>query len=186
MHVFIAAGLLPLLEQKSVNILEMGFGSGLNPLLTLIESEKSDHLIHFETVEAYPISLDQASQLNYLSQLNRGDLKDIFLKFHTAQSGELVRHGHFSFAKHLTKLEDAHFETKFDLVYYDAFSPLDQEELWTPEIFIHITTFLNPGAILVSYCCKGTFKRSLKAAGFQIEKIPGPPGKREMIRAVYP
>jgi len=184
MHVFIASGLKHL-GKDSVNILEMGFGTGLNALLTMMEVKNSEQAVHYETVEAYPLDLESVSELNYISELDARSFADDFEKLHTCAWGEKLEFKNFSFVKHLVKLEESSFRTSFDLVYFDAFAPLTQEELWTPEIFQHLSTFLNPGAILVSYCAKGSFKRALMSAGFEIEKIPGPPGKREMIRGTY-
>lgn len=186
LHVFIASGLRHLAKPSiNINILEMGFGTGLNALLTLIEAEKLGSQVHYETVEAYPLSIEQVSELNYISELNAFDHAEDFERLHSSSWDSLEIFSNVSFKKHFTKLEDANFDVLFDLVYYDAFAPLTQEELWTPEIFCHLAKFLNPGAILVSYCAKGSFKRALMSAGFNIEKIPGPPGKREMIRGTY-
>ena len=186
-HIFINSGLnfYPKNEDQ-INILEMGFGTGLNLLLTLINSEKTQKKIHFETVEAYPISHKHSRSLNYVDLLNRPDLSEAFVDIHVSEWNRTHQlNQQFSYKKHHLKLQDSHFTNLFDIVYYDAFAPDCQEELWTAEIFEHIARYLKPSAILVSYCAKGDFKRALIAAGFTIEKIPGPPGKREMIRATY-
>ena len=194
LHVFIEAGLKYYISKNEsskesldqINILEMGFGTGLNLLLTLIESENRPEKIHYSSVEAYPIGLELAYALNYPDLLNRTDLKQVLNRMH--KSNWNIKDSisdKFSYTKHLSKIEEASFEKKFDVVFYDAFAPECQEELWTPALFNHITQFLNPGAVLVSYCAKGDFKRALKFAGFEIQKISGPPGKREMIRGVY-
>ncbi len=184
MHVFIEAG-YKYLDGQNLRILEMGFGTGLNALLTYIESQKSQRRIEYVTVEAYPIEIAQFKELNYLEQLRRTDLVKEFEVLHTSPWNEQIELDSFLFMKLLSKLEDVVFSQKFDLVYYDAFAPLTQEELWTPEIFQHIGGAMNTGGVLVSYCAKGSFKRALQSAGFTIEKIPGPPGKREMIRGTY-
>ena len=187
MHIFIEAGLNHRFkDNENINILEMGFGTGLNLLLTHIESESKSSKFTYHTVEAYPITAEIAKDLNYLKILERQDLEKTFVGYHESTWNETHElSNQFSYQKHLVRLEDSHFDIKFDLVFYDAFAPECQEELWTVEIFSHIVRFLNPGAVLVSYCAKGDFKRALLAAGFDIEKIPGPPGKREMIRATY-
>ncbi|WP_235295675.1 tRNA (5-methylaminomethyl-2-thiouridine)(34)-methyltransferase MnmD [Portibacter marinus] len=183
-HVFIDSG-LKYLEKQQVNILEMGFGTGLNALLTYIYAAESGLKIYYETIEAYPIKMEKVRALNYLDQLNRKDLTKIFHDMHNSEWNEAHTFDDFTLRKVQAKIQEASFSGQFDLVYYDAFAPLTQEELWTPEIFKKIASYLNPNAVLVSYCCKGSFKRALNASGFTIEKIPGPPGKREMIRATF-
>lgn len=187
MHVFIEAGLKHRWKEiEETNILEMGFGTGLNLLLTYIESEKKVQNLAYHTIEAYPITMETAKKLNYINLLNRQDLSEVFSDIHKSTWDQIHSISErFSYQKHLTKLEDTDFDVKFDVVYYDAFAPQCQANLWTADIFSHISKFLNPGAVLVSYCAKGDFKRALIAAGFEIEKIPGPPGKREMIRANF-
>lgn len=186
-HVFIQSGLVEKAKSSGeLNILEMGFGTGLNLLLTHIFNEDKNLSIHYDTIEAFPIHVDTARTLNYCTSLNRPDLESLFLELHTSKwdiHHQLAKN--LSYRKLHTKLEEANLDQKYDLIYYDAFAPLTQEELWTPEIFQHLARFLNPSALLVSYCAKGSFKRALLSAGFSIEKIPGPPGKREMIRGTY-
>jgi tRNA U34 5-methylaminomethyl-2-thiouridine-forming methyltransferase MnmC len=184
-HVFINAGLQhSKLDHPS--ILEMGFGTGLNALLTMIHCANSSQVVHYETVEAYPLEISQIKKLNYLEELKvSSNLRTNFMRLHELSWGEIHQFPKFTFRKHLLKLEEVNLDHKFDIVFYDAFAPLTQEELWTPKIFQHLSQFLNQDAILVSYCAKGSFKRALMSAGFKIEKIPGPPGKREMIRGTY-
>lgn len=182
-HVFIEAGLKPLIEsgKKEISILEAGFGTGLNALLTFIEAEKSRTTINYTSLEAFPVSADIVSQLDYGNALNS---EHVFRKMHSLTWNE--NHSiseFFSLKKIEGKLEDFNAEEKFDLIYFDAFSPRVQPELWTEEIFKKMYALAAPGAILVTYCSKGDVRRAMIAAGFTVEKLPGPPGKREMLRA---
>lgn len=181
-HVFIEAGLNALDARSQLNILEMGFGTGLNVLLTMMNSNKR---IVYETIEAYPIDKEMAGKLNYLDILNAQDLKNEFEATHDARSGiEIELRPGFYFTKQITKLEDLRSTRKFDLVYYDAFAPRVQPELWTKAIFEKIFELMNNDGIMVTYCAKGEVKRNMKAAGFIVERLPGPLGKREMTRCI--
>ncbi len=187
--VFVDAG-LKFQEDKgktSISILEMGFGTGLNALMTLMQSKSNVH-IDYHTIEAYPLEEPQFSQLNYPAVLNLDvQTKDAFLQMHQCKSGVSTKLSErFTFSKYITKLEDFESSLKFDIVYYDAFAPSSQEELWSPDMMMKIFEMCNPGAILVTYCAKGSFKRALKSAGFELEALDGPIGKREMTRAHRP
>lgn len=168
-----------------VKILEMGFGTGLNALLTLIEAEQYKLPVHYTSLEAYPISVQEAEALNYIDFLNTPQLQETFNAFHAADSKEILSSSkYFTFQKHITKIEDFQPENTFNVVYYDAFAPTTQPHLWDEKMMAHIYQMLDDQAILVSYCAKGSFKRALRAAGFKVESLMGPPGKREMVRAV--
>lgn len=185
--VFLAAGLHYAKQNffSEINILEMGFGTGLNAILSLIEAEKYRIHISYDTIEAFPISLRQAKSLNYLDILNSNCLNTEFEKMHSSKSEEQIQlTKYFSFRKYLCKIEQFDVRDKFNVVYYDAFAPTTQPELWDEEMMKRIYEMLADQAVFVSYCAKGSFKRALKAAGFQIEPLPGPPGKREMTRAI--
>lgn len=184
LHVFIQSGLYNLYKEgESISIFEMGFGTGLNLLLTYIESVNNNIDIHYDSIEAYPIEVNTAQGLNYSSLLERPDLQEVFLGLHKSEWNTNIQvSSQFSYRKILGKLEEVDLSSRYDVVYFDAFAPLTQEELWTPEIFTKLAAHMNDSGVLVSYCAKGSFKRALQSAGFQIEKIPGPPGKREMIR----
>jgi tRNA U34 5-methylaminomethyl-2-thiouridine-forming methyltransferase MnmC len=182
--VFIDAGLDYIVSRgyREISILEMGFGTGLNALMTY-QSIKGIN-INYHTIEAYPINENQYSQLNYptVLSLTEKQSKD-FIRMHEAQSGDKISiSDHFEFTKHIIKIEDFKTTKKFDIIYYDAFAPTSQEELWTPELMAKLYAMCNPGAVLVTYCAKGSFKRALKSAGFKVEALEGPEGKREMTR----
>jgi tRNA U34 5-methylaminomethyl-2-thiouridine-forming methyltransferase MnmC len=183
LHVFIGAGLKPLIEsgEKEIKILEIGFGTGLNALLTLQEAEKSKLSIEYTSLEAFPLGNEITRQLNYGATLNA---PDEFGKLHSSSWAEAAEVSpHFRLKKIHTRLENFSTEEKFNLIYFDVFAPTVQPELWTGEIFRKMYALLETGGILVTYCSKGDVRRAMIAAGFQVEKLPGPPGKREMLRA---
>ena len=188
LHVFINAGFRQLDKQndKPVAILEMGFGTGLNALLTLIEQQESrpEIAIRYESVEAFPLEPTVAENLNYCEQLQHPELRDSFALMHNSEWNQPVSiTPQFTLTKHLLKLDRYWSDLPFDCIYFDAFAPNAQPELWTTEVFTQLYRMTEPGGILVTYCSKGDVRRALSAAGYQVEKIPGPPGKREMVRA---
>ena len=169
----------------SIKILEMGFGTGLNALLTMMEADKYRRSVSYNTVEAFPISLKSAQSLNYLDVLNIEKYRTQFDSMHSSDSLDQLRLSkYFSFRKHLCKIEDLIPQENYNVVYYDAFAPTTQPELWDEAMMKRIYDLLDEEAVFVSYCAKGSFKRALKAAGFIVEALPGPPGKREMTRAI--
>lgn len=185
--VFLAAGLHYARHNfiSDIKILEMGFGTGLNALLTILEAKKYRKRIQYDTLEAFPISVEQANSLNYLELLKCDEYAVQFDAMHKSESGQRQKlTDYFSFTKHLNKIEDFEPAYKYNVVYYDAFSPTTQPELWDEEMMKRIYDMLDDQAVFVSYCAKGSFKRALKAAGFIVEPLPGPPGKREMTRAI--
>jgi tRNA U34 5-methylaminomethyl-2-thiouridine-forming methyltransferase MnmC len=189
-HVFIEAGFKAVMALKAarrIHIFEMGFGTGLNALLTLIESEKQEGIIYYETVEDFPMDNEQSRSLNYCDKLQRNDLRIRFEQLHTCEwEKEIPITPNFIFKK--TRVNLLNFETSktFELIYFDAFDPNSQPELWTEEVFNKMFSILNPDGILVTYSSKGDVRRAMQSAGFSIDKIPGPPGKREMVRARRP
>ena len=182
-HVFITAGLqyvLPNVEQ--VRIFEMGFGTGLNALLSRMVAETNEQAIYYESVEVAPISVAQAQQLNYPDLL--GVEPSIFHQLHEADWNKQLRLSPFFQLKKLSgKLEEVDLGTDFNLVYFDAFAPSSQPELWESGVLTKLYEAMAPQGVFVTYCAKGVVKRCLRDIGFQVEGIPGPPGKREMIRA---
>ncbi len=185
-HVFLEAGLFPkALIHKELSVLEFGFGSGLNALLTLIEAERLGLHVRYETIEAFPLSAAQAAGLNYPESLGMPESREWLAAMHQAASGEsLLLTPHFRFRKVIGRFEDVAYSREFDVVYFDAFAPETQPELWTENVLGRAYEALRPQGVLVTYCAKGAVKRTLKSLGFELESIPGPPGKREMTRGV--
>lgn len=185
--VFIDAGLdfvKNLIPNKEINILEMGFGSGLNALMTAIFAKENQLAINYHTIEAYPISIESLDQLNYAKILNLDkEMASWFETMHSASSKTTVSNGSISFTKHIIEIESFEIQKEFDVIYYDAFSPTAQPELWTVEMMQKMNHCLKTGGVLTTYCAKGQFKRNLREAGFKVEGLPGPIGKREMTRA---
>jgi tRNA U34 5-methylaminomethyl-2-thiouridine-forming methyltransferase MnmC len=187
LHVFIKMGLEATLErQPSVRLLEVGFGTGLNALLTLQHTLISGADVHYDTLEKYPLTPQVVAQLQFNRFILNPELLDFFNPLHTAPWEQPVSiTPHFTLRKLETDLEAfAPAPESYDLIYFDAFAPEKQPHLWTDAIFQKMYDCLAPGGTLVTYCAKGSFKRSLKAAGFTVEALPGPPGKREMTRGV--
>lgn len=179
-HVFIDAGLRPLASLPQLNILEIGFGTGLNALLTFLSAP--DQKIHYTSLEAFPVEASVASSLNYCGLLGSNE-QAFFENMHNCEwERDIIISENFSLHKMKAKLQEAEFEMQFDLVYFDAFAPRVQPELWTEEIFSKLFSVMTANSILVTYCAKGEVKRNLKKAGFIVETLPGPPGKREMVR----
>jgi len=182
-HIFIEAGLKQCTKQK-INILEIGFGTGLNAFLTLLKAESSGKQIHYTTLEKYPVEIEKAIQLNYSDEI-APDKKQIFEQLHTSPWNEEIKLTPFFTLKKLeVDFTEAVFDAQFDVVYFDAFSPEKQPEMWNEALFSTIFTHCNPGAILTTYCAKGLVRRAMQDAGFKVERLPGPPGKREILRGL--
>ena len=184
LHVFIDSG-LKFSQLKKASILEIGFGTGLNALTTFDEAQKSALNIVYTSLEAFPLSWNEVANLNYLALEDFEHYSVPFKEMHTCGwENTCAISPDFSLRKMNLKLQDVAFENEFDLIYFDAFAPQIQPELWTEAIFAQMYKALKPYGILVTYCAKGSVKRALKAVGFELQSIPGPPGKREMSRAV--
>ena len=179
-HVFINAGLKQL-DKEKIRILEIGFGTGLNAFLTLLEAECE---VEYFAVERYPLDADIIRSLNY-GKLICKEKEGLFFDLHSAPweiSGPITA----NFTLHKTKGDSnvCAFPDKVDLVYFDAFAPDKQPEMWNQEIFDKLYRQMQQGGILVTYCAKGAVRRMMQKAGYSVERIPGPPGKREMLRAI--
>lgn len=184
-HVFIQAGLLPLLhEYSTLRVFEMGFGTGLNALLTLQQAVNCNRPVHYTTAELYPLQAHEYNTLNYCTLLQAPQMQPYFTAMHQAWNKETAIHPLFTLHKLQQSIEDVNLPAKCHLVYYDAFAPDDQPALWTEKIFAQMFAMLENNGILVTYCSKGSVRRALQAAGFMVAKLPGPPGKREITRAV--
>ena len=180
-HVFIRNGLLAE-EKKQFNILEIGFGTGLNALLTAQKSKQKKITINYHAIEVDPVLAYNYTQLNFtdLIGINNSEL----LKLHECSwQKEHIIHSFFKLTKYKISLEHYTSKMKFDIIYFDAFSPEKQPHLWSSEVFQHMYNLLNENGFLVTYCAKGTVKRTMKSIGFKIVSLDGPPGKRQMTRA---
>jgi tRNA U34 5-methylaminomethyl-2-thiouridine-forming methyltransferase MnmC len=184
-YVFIRNGLLYALAQPrtALYVLEVGFGTGLNAWLTCRLAEARQCFIYYTAIEAYPLPEVWWRQLNYAPHQ-----AEAFAQLHQAAWGTAVRlHPWFTLTKVHTKLEDAQLPAgHFDVVYFDAFAPNRQPELWAPHMLAKTTSALRSGGVWVTYSARGEVRRNLMALGLQVERLPGPPGKKHMLRAVAP
>ncbi len=171
---------------KDINLLEVGFGTGLNALLTVLEAKKLRRKINYVAIEPEPVETDILELLNYASVKGGTEAEGYFKKLHATDWRQpAFLSDYFIISKIQAKLEEISLrDEQFHLVYFDAFGPDVQPELWSEHIFTQLYKCMKPDGILVTYSCKGTVKRVLKASGFTIEKLPGPAGKREVLRAV--
>lgn len=182
-HVFIKNG-LSLFENQKISILEIGFGTGLNAFITLLEAKKMHQTIDYVGVEAYPISVDEVLLMNYVSELNATEESVLFDRMHESNWDEqIVFNNDFILTKRKQFFEEIDDENKFDLIYFDAFGYRVQPELWSTAIFEKMYKSLKKNGVLVTYAARGVVKRSMIEVGFTVEKLAGPPGKREMFRA---
>ena len=182
-HVFIKNG-LSLFEGRSVSVLEIGFGTGLNALITLKEAQNLKQTIDYVGIEAHPVSFDMAMQMNYVQQLDQDNLKSSFeLMHHSDWQKRIAITPDFSLIKEKKLFQEINNENQFDLIYFDAFGFRVQPELWSVEIFQKMYKALKKDGILVTYACRTSIKNAMKECGFTVEKLPGAPGKREMLRA---
>lgn len=180
-HVFIKNG-LSLLKEKSVSVLEIGFGTGLNAFITYLEAEKNDKIIDYVGVEAYPVLSDEVLQMNYVSELNAESKTEIFKKMHQISWDEKHQIStDFYLTKRKQLFQDIDDEATFDIIYFDAFGFTVQPELWSEEIFQKMYNALKPNGILTTYACRSSIKRAMISSGFSVQKLPGAPGKREML-----
>ena len=184
LHVFIEMGLKPMLEShkdsSKLNISEFGFGTGLNAILTA--QFPTEVQINYTGIEAFPVTAEELEAMNYGELLNDPDL---FQQLHnTAWENWSPITNDFHLLKYQSKFEDLKGSEDQDLIYFDAFGPRPQPELWTVDIFKICYSMLKTGGFLTTYCAQGQARRNMIAAGFEVERLPGPPGKREMLRAV--
>ena len=184
-HVFIKAGFDYVLmnhpDSPHLNILEFGFGTGLNALLTAKRSSINGK-VKYETLEKYPLPEDIINALNYGENLGNDFL---FKKIHSVEwEKEIEITTSFSIKKTKTDFRDYHSSNKYHLIYFDAFAPGKQPKLWEKSMFIKCYNLLSNGGVLVTYSAKGQFKRDLKAIGFEVDSLTGPPGKFEITRAI--
>ena len=183
LHVFIDSG-FRYITKNEISIFEVGFGTGLNAMLTFIETEKLNKTVNYTTIELYHIDKEIFTQLRYAEMLNL-DLNKYFLPLHTCEWNKNIElSSNFIFTKLSADLTDYSDTKLFDIIYFDAFSPEKQSELWTKTIFEKMFAMLNFGGILVTYSSKGEVKRNLRDSGFTVKRLPGIAGKRHILRAV--
>jgi tRNA U34 5-methylaminomethyl-2-thiouridine-forming methyltransferase MnmC len=184
MHVFIEAGLREAIKEHShLNILECGFGTGLNALLSYLQlREREDISIRYVALEPHPIPKHLAEKLSESMEQFGAEARGIFKRMHESEAGISRLSERFELHRLKEGLMEHHQERAYHLIYYDAFAPRVQPELWTEEVFRHLYSLATSGSIWVSYCAKGSVRRALIAAGFSCERLPGPKGKREMLR----
>lgn len=185
-HVFIKHG-LDLFQNSPIHILEVGFGTGLNAFITLLEAQKRKLHINYCGVEGFPVLWEEAKQLDYPLKLEVLDYKPIFELMHTSGwEKEIEIASKFILTKKNKDFKDINEHEMFNLIYFDAFGARVQPELWTVAIFEKMFNALKSEGYLVTYAAKGSVRRALQEVGFLVERLPGPPGKREMLRARKP
>ncbi|MDP5092902.1 MAG: tRNA (5-methylaminomethyl-2-thiouridine)(34)-methyltransferase MnmD [Polaribacter sp.] len=183
-HVFIKNG-LEAVSLDEISILEIGFGTGLNAFITFLEAQKTSKFIDYVGLEAYPVETSEIQQLNYVSELKAQEFQSIFDEIHHASWEEKSQIStNFSLTKRQQFFQDIDDENVFNLIYFDAFGVRVQPELWTEEVFLKMYKALKKNGILVTYAAAGSVRRALQSAGFKVERLQGPPGKREMLRGV--
>ena len=188
-HVFIKSGFNHFLANNTnfknpISILEIGFGTGLNAFITLLESVKQNVPVEYTGIEAYPVAMDEIAQLNYPLVLKAEDKANLFKLLHESpwEEKQQLSQG-FSLKKQKKFFVEINDVNLYNIIYFDAFGARVQPELWTETIFKKMYDALKPKGILVTYSAKGSVRRAMQAVGFKVEKLPGPPGKREMLRA---
>ncbi len=188
MHIFIKAGLKLFDTQEEVKIFEVGFGTGLNALVTYNYQKGKGNKTIFHSVEKYPLSKEEYSALNYTSIISsESNLSSVFESMHSIEWDKATPiDSSFTLKKISGGLSEVSLERDFNLIYFDAFAPEIQPDLWTIEIFKKMYDSLKTNGVLVTYSAKGQVRRNLQSVGFNVERLPGPPGKREMIRATKP
>ena len=186
MHIFIEAGLHSWLKnstKQSLHILEVGFGTGLNALLTALDEQSKELSLHYTSLELYPIQEEIYSQLHF--DIKHRDSDKCLQELHSTAWNTAISlqcNPYFTLEKRHCALQNFSATHPIDLIYFDAFSPEVQEELWDEAIFKVLYDKSHSGAIIVTYCAKGEVRRRVQRAGWQVERLAGPPGKREMLR----
>lgn len=183
LHVFIKMGLQEFSNQSEIHVLEIGFGTGLNAFLTYLKKAKNQ-TVHYTGLETVPLDLDVINQLNYF-ELESQEHQALYKKMH--ELGWTQKHlltPNFYVQKLQTQVQEVNFNEEFDLIYFDAFGPRVQPDMWTDTVFQKMLAALKPNGFLVTYCAQGEVKRAMKRSGFRVERLEGPPGKREMTKAI--
>ena len=179
-HVFIKSG-IEYYNQKDIKIFEVGFGTGLNACLSAEHAKENNINIEYHSIEKYPVEQELIQQLNYPEIVGN---QEIFNKIHSVNWNQCEEvHELFSLKKIQNDLKSFSCEEQFDIIYFDAFAPEKQENMWSIEVFKKMIEILKRDGVLVTYCAKGSIRRRMVEVGFKVDRIPGPPGKREMLRA---
>jgi tRNA U34 5-methylaminomethyl-2-thiouridine-forming methyltransferase MnmC len=182
LHVFIENGLKSM-KNNPISILEVGFGTGLNAWLTAIHAEKLSRKVKYTGFELYPLSPKDIKKLNYPSQY--GSHEPLWNAIHSSDWSEnQALSENFELFKKQGDIHDLKDDLLYNLCYFDAFAPEKQPEMWSEELFSKILMSLKPDGELITYCAKGDVRRTLKKVGFTVERLAGPPGKREMLRGI--
>lgn len=182
-HVFLDTGFFKI-DLQEIAILEIGFGTGLNAFITFLEAKKLQKKVNYVGVEAYPISIEEFQKLNYVSELKALEFQSVFDEMHRISwEKEHSISKDFQLLKRKQFFQDIQDTAAFDLIYFDAFGAQNQPELWTEAIFLKMYKAMKKEGVLVTYSAKGSVRRAMQAVGFMVERLPGPPGKREMLRA---
>ena len=183
-HIFIDMGL----KHSSItapHILEIGLGTGLNCVLTLLEAKESQRHVYYTGIERYPLNEEIIRKLNYPSIIGKECEEDYFAIHQAPWEEDVCLSPWFTLHKMKGDFTHYSFEQKYDIIYFDAFAPEKQPEMWEQSLFDNLYQVLNEGGILTTYCAKGVVRRMLQTAGFKVERLPGPPGgKREILRAI--
>ncbi len=183
-HVFINPG-FSTFKKASIAVLEIGFGTGLNALVTLLEAHRRKLRVEYTGVEAFPVSANEIEQLNFTRKLNILDQEENFQKMHSCSWEQpYLISDYFTLTKRKLDFKKIDEENCYDLIYFDAFGPRVQPELWTEFIMGKMFRALRLNGVLVTYSAKGSVRRAMLTVGFKVERLPGPTGKREMLRAI--
>jgi len=183
LFIFINAGLKSVSGLSEISVFEIGFGTGLNAMLTLDFALENNKRINYHTIEQHPLDESIITSLNYAGK--PGMASQYFLEIHKASWNEYIPITP-KFMLHKILADFTSFEPgfRYDVIYFDAFAPDKQPEMWKPQLFVILASQLNPGGVLVTYCVKGEVKRALRNAGLTVQILPGPAGKRHILRAV--
>lgn len=186
-HVFLRSGLQFFLEKENklqVSVLEIGFGTGLNFVLTADYCTERKIQLDYCGIEAFPLRKEVVQEIGYDAYVSHHVWEDYMHQYSNALVEEAKVNNYVNLQIAYSKVLDFETSKSFDVIYFDAFAAIHQPEMWSDETLTHITKFLKPGGVFVTYAITGNLKRSMKALGFEIEKAPGAPGKREMLRAI--
>lgn len=190
-HVFLKTGLLHYVNKfpiaQLITILEIGFGTGLNALLTFYKAKELGVSVEYTGIEAFPVSPEEVVAMGYASEIKEEGALKIYNALHSVRWEEQVAVSNtFELTKRKQDFKEIIDQERYDLIFFDAFGPRVQPGLWTREMFIKMYTSLKVGGVLTTYCAQGAARRAMQEAGFVVERLPGPPGKREMLRASKP